>query len=82
MLNCRDVHHRVSSGEAEASNWMRRIEMRLHLMMCAHCRNYVMQIAAIGEGVRRLCGSEPADPAELERMEHRICACLNGETED
>ena len=79
MLDCREVHRRVASGDVETMNWMQRIEFRIHILMCVHCRNYVTQIAAIGEAVRRIFLGAPEDPAKLLRMEEEICSCLKGD---
>ncbi len=73
MLKCREVTRIVATGEIEELTWMRRIEMRLHLMMCTHCREYLAQIFALGRGVRRLFGLEE-DPETLERLEREIMA--------
>jgi len=73
MLKCKQVTHIVASGEIDELSWMKRIEMRLHLMMCSHCREYVSQVFALGRGVRRLFGFEE-DSETLARLEQNILA--------
>ncbi len=73
MLKCKQVTHIIATGEIEELSWMKRIEMRMHLMMCNHCREYVSQIFAMGRGVKRLFGQEE-DPETLARMERDIMA--------
>ncbi len=73
MLNCKDVTHIVATGEIDKLSWVKRLELRLHLMMCNHCREYMAQMAVLGRGVRRLFGHDP-DPETLERLEARIMA--------
>lgn len=73
MLKCREVSRIVATGEIEELPWMKRIEMRLHLMMCNHCREYLAQIFALGRGVRRIFGLEE-DAETLARLERKILA--------
>ncbi|MCK5714235.1 MAG: hypothetical protein KAI25_16050 [Hyphomicrobiaceae bacterium] len=72
MLMCKDVHLLVSSGEVAELGWMRRIELKLHLLMCRHCRRYVEQMAALGRGFRALVHSHQAEPEQLNRLEEQI----------
>jgi len=72
-LNCKQVTHIVATGEIEELSWPRRLEMRFHLMMCKHCREYTTQILALGRGARRLFGFAD-DPVILERLENEIMA--------
>jgi predicted anti-sigma-YlaC factor YlaD len=67
MLRCNEIAEIVGSGELEHASWRRRVAVRLHLMMCRHCRRYARQIAALGELTRKLVGEEPASHGELER---------------
>lgn len=76
MLRCREVTHLVATGDVESASFVRRLELRLHLMMCRHCRNYVRQIAVIGEAARRLWGRDAADTEEESRLETRVLRSL------
>ena len=67
MLRCNEVASIVGSGELEHAGWRRRLAVRLHLMMCRHCRRYARQLAALGELTRKLVGEEPTSRDELER---------------
>jgi hypothetical protein len=81
MLKCKEVTHIIATGEIDEFTWMKRLEMRMHLLMCTHCKEYVSQIFAMGQGVRRLFGSDE-DPETLARMERDILAgsgCDNGD---
>ena len=71
MLKCREVEQKVGSGEIGSAGFMERFAVRLHLMMCRHCRAYARQIRAIGEAARDVFGSSPA-PKALSELKDRI----------
>ena len=72
MLKCREFTGLVTTGEMENAGWMKKLEIRLHLMMCVHCRRYLAQIQAIGLGARFLVQGKQADPEQLKRMEEEV----------
>jgi predicted anti-sigma-YlaC factor YlaD len=59
MLTCKEVSAAVASDDLARRSRSERFGVRLHLLMCRHCRRYVAQLAAIGNAVRRLYGDEP-----------------------
>lgn len=74
MLSCKEVAHLVASDEFEESGWMTRLSVRIHLLMCVHCRRYVAQVQAIGTAARSLY-SDRRDSGELviiRRLENAI----------
>ena len=82
MLMCKDVHHLVASGDVAELGWMRKIELKLHLLMCQHCRRYVEQMAAMGRGFRALVRGRQAEPEQLNRLEKQIVAQCCGRHPD
>lgn len=70
MLSCKEVARQIASEEfAEARGWQR-FQVRLHLLMCHHCRRYAAQLRAIGRAAQSLWGARPAheDPDTLNRL--------------
>lgn len=63
MLNCREVSERTSEFLDATLPFRVRLQMRLHLLMCRLCREYVRQMALVVGALRRLPQDEP--PAEL-----------------
>ena len=63
MLNCREVSERASDFLDATLPACVRLQMRLHLVMCRMCREYVRQMALVVSTLRRLPRDEP--PAEL-----------------
>jgi hypothetical protein len=72
MMSCKEVHELVASDAlAEASFW-RRLGLRLHLLMCQHCRTYVAQIRSIGAAAHELLREGLWDRDALDRLEADI----------
>ncbi|MGE3577647.1 MAG: zf-HC2 domain-containing protein [Vicinamibacterales bacterium] len=62
MMTCKDVSTLVSLGDVGSWSVSRRLAIRLHLLMCRHCRAFARQVemlthAARGTGAR--VGQEP-----------------------
>ncbi len=72
MLNCKDVATAIGRDEWRAAPRWRRLALRLHLLMCPHCRRYAAQIRAIGAAARRLFQEHGEDPQTLERLQEAI----------
>ena len=73
MLKCREISRIVAADGTDDLGFMRRLELRMHMIMCVHCRNYLKQIRALGAEARRLAaGGEPSSQ-ELEKLERDIC---------
>jgi len=58
MLSCKEVSRTIAANELGSANWRRRISVKLHLLMCRHCRRYVRQIEAIGAATRQVFGEQ------------------------
>ena len=71
-MKCRDISGLVATGELENVGWMKKLEIRLHLMMCGHCARYLAQIRAIGQGARFLIRNQEADAEQIQRMEQDV----------
>nr|MBS0021936.1 zf-HC2 domain-containing protein [Gammaproteobacteria bacterium] len=71
MLNCRQVTDRASDYLDEALPFGERVQMRLHLMLCHHCRRYLRQLRAI---VRALPGLPKTAVSEdtVRQVVHRL----------
>lgn len=78
MLKCQDASHLIASGEAEDLGFFKRLELRLHLLMCRHCNNYSRQIQALGTGARRLIRTQEPTQDELQHLENEICDKICG----
>ncbi len=72
MVSCKEVTRKIASDEFAEAGWKERLAIRLHLLLCRHCRGYAAQLRAIGAAARNLLGSRTQDPSALERLERQI----------
>lgn len=63
MLRCRDVTELVGTDALMRAPLGDRIGVRLHLLMCRHCRAYVRSLRQLAEAARRLAKTE-APPSD------------------
>jgi predicted anti-sigma-YlaC factor YlaD len=76
MMSCREVSTVVSSGPLAEQPAAVRIRVRVHLMMCRHCRRFWRQIRALDRSVRAaLRGYEEEMPPDLPK---RVAERLSG----
>ncbi|MEE2604259.1 MAG: zf-HC2 domain-containing protein [Pseudomonadota bacterium] len=60
MLKCKHVTEKADAlVDGSTLSWRERLALRLHLLMCGHCRRYVRQMGA-------LLGFLPRQEAPLE----------------
>ena len=74
MLSCREVSTILATDALEQAPWTRRMSVRLHLLMCRHCRRYKAQLSAMGEAARDLWGTLRDDHVAEERIESAVLA--------
>ena len=72
MLNCKEVARLVATDEYSGAGWKRRLAIRLHLLMCRHCRRYATQLRAIGQSARKHLGFGAEEPGAIWRLERAI----------
>jgi hypothetical protein len=68
MLNCREVSERASDFLDAALPFRVRLQMRLHLLMCRICREYVRQLALVVGALRRLPRHAPTAELQTELL--------------
>ena len=78
MSSCQEVARKIGSDEFKEANEWQRLWVRLHLLMCRHCRRYAVQLQSIGETARNLWGPHTEDPSTLERLEREILDTVLG----
>ncbi len=78
MLSCKDVATAIASDGLACRGWRHRLQVRLHLLVCRHCRRYAAQIRALGAAARGLFAAEAADEVALERLESKVLDSISG----
>lgn len=48
MLASEQVSRSIAKDELGLAGWCHRLAIRLHLLVCRHCRRYARQIEVIG----------------------------------
>lgn len=68
-LSCREVSRRVAAGLLEDGSAGERLLLRLHFLLCSHCRRFARELRALGAAARAWAAGlvAPERQAELER---------------
>lgn len=74
LPTCREVSRCLAEGALETSPWHRRLLVRLHLSMCAHCSRFARQLRLLGRAWRERFSAPP--PERLEALKRRLQARL------
>ena len=78
MLSCHDLaHHHASDYIDGQLGWRDRLRVRLHLLICVHCRNFIHQLKLVRTVLRRsdnLPGTDERKPdqAALQRLTEEL----------
>lgn len=78
MLKCNQVSQLVSTDEVQELGFMKKLEFKMHIMMCVHCKRYVQQIKSLGTGARHWATGCEAEPQQLRRMEEKVLEEVKG----
>ncbi len=81
MRTCKEVATAIGQDDVRTLPWWRGLALRLHLLMCPHCRRYAAQVRAIGTAARRLFREDAEDPQTLERLQETILSRRDSEAE-
>lgn len=66
MLKCKDVVERADAlVDGTPLSWRERFALRMHLLMCHHCRRYVRQLQALVSSLRR----PPSETTSQDKIE-------------
>lgn len=61
MLSCKETSRLLSQGEDRPLAFGERVGLRLHLMICAGCRNAGVQLRFLRRAMRRLADDGDSD---------------------
>lgn len=65
MLSCKDVSETVTDHMEGSTSFMDRVSMRLHLLICKHCRRFYQQFQ-MTVGVSGKVGADVKEPTDAE----------------
>lgn len=75
MPSCREAAERLSREQDEADPGGRRLALRMHLLICAHCRRYDRQLRWLRANLRQAltrAGGWQLSSAARERIRARL----------
>lgn len=75
MISCRNVAKLLTTDELAAQSWWKRMEVRLHLLLCEYCSRLARQIEQLSAAARGLSASRADFDSDLEA---RILRKLSG----
>ena len=78
MLNCKEIARLLASDGLEGASLSERARVRLHLLMCRHCREYAAQLRAVGTAGRELWGTCAEEHEVLQNLERSILHRVQG----
>ena len=76
MLRCKDLVRLAASDELAEAPWKRRLGVRLHVLICRHCRRYLAQLGELRTVSRRSFETTSEDAEILGRLERRLLGTL------
>ena len=68
MLKCKEVVEKADAlVDGTPLHWRDRVALRLHLLMCHHCRRYVRQLGALVTSLHKPA-APPASDEQVDRI--------------
>ncbi|MCP4293820.1 MAG: hypothetical protein GY780_18475 [bacterium] len=78
MLKCNQVTKIVATDDYRELGVLKKMEFKMHLLMCKHCQRYFSQLKSLGFEARRNAENHEAGTEQLQRMEKNIREQLDG----
>jgi predicted anti-sigma-YlaC factor YlaD len=75
MLSCREVTSLTASDRLAAAGFRQRLAVRVHLLMCRHCRRYARQLRAMARAARELARGTETTPGQA-ALEARLLEAI------
>ena len=66
VMNCREIAALMDSDAVSHQGWITRVQFRVHLWVCWHCRLLARQIQWLGEVARKSVRAIPEAGADFE----------------
>lgn len=82
MPSCSEVTRLWASEDLRHISLRRRVAIRVHLLMCAHCRRYVRELRLIGSAARDEWRRLMPDRKRLEALELAIRQRIRAEMQE
>ena len=66
VMNCREIATLLDSEAVAEQTWVTRVQLRVHLWVCWHCRLLAKQVRWMGEVARQNMAAIPRADADFE----------------
>ena len=76
MISCKEVARLLDTEQVKDQGSMKRLQFRMHLWMCRHCKRFERQIRQLRAAARQLLGYAQAARPDGE-LEERILRRLS-----
>ena len=76
MISCKEVARLLDTEQMKDQGLMKRLQVRMHLWMCRHCKRFARQIRQLRAAARQMLGSAQAAQPDGE-FEERILRRLS-----
>lgn len=78
MLNCREITEHTSEYLDGRLPWAGRLTVRMHLLLCWSCRQYVRQMQTVIAALKQLPSGPGPDEAMLQRLREALAEQRKG----
>ena len=82
MPNCKEISRLLSSNGVEDASLSEQARVRLHLLLCRHCREYAAQLRAVGTAGDELWGNCTEEHEVLQPLEQSILDRIAGDSDE
>lgn len=72
MLKCREVPQEIEGMHDGQLGWRRQIALRLHLLICHHCRRYVRQLGVMLRALHQQPCTEKLEDRHVQQIVDRL----------
>jgi hypothetical protein len=72
MISCKNVAKLLLSDQLQAQGRWKRLEVRIHLVMCQFCSRLARQMEQMRSAARSLSSQDSADPDLEDRLIRRL----------
>ena len=77
MLKCREVHHHASDYIEGNCSWSKRLQIKMHVMMCRHCYSFMKKLRLTRKVIARIDLKSPENRAKkidqiMEKLDKQV----------
>ena len=82
IMNCREIATLLDTDRVQGLNWVDRVQVRVHVWTCWHCRRLARQIVWLKKLARASLSAEPDNTGLETRILRRLTSPKNTQFDD